>query len=204
MPAPCKAVLWAPREVPRHGPLRHPGPSREKGARPTCTRKVGPKTQNIQALACTEVPERLGEWGAQTLGTYWGAPMLSGVNGRPPTDPLLGSGAVEIACRLPSATQLNPRDRDPREGRARQSVLPVGHLSPKPQGCWRFPRPRRRWAGLGGQPWLALPLGRPQGFGRRSEDGPSLLWPSTPGTSSGRAAGSEGRVKASGRSQLIF
>ena len=87
---------------------------------------------------------------------------------------------VEIACRLPLAAQLNPLDGEPREGSARPKALPVGHLSPQPQGCRRLLRLRRRGGpGWAGSPGLALPLGRPQGLGRRSEDGPSLLWPST-------------------------
>ena len=57
-----------------------------------------------------------------------------------------------------------------------------GHLSPQPKGCRRIPRPRRRRAGLGGQPWLALPLGRPGGFGRRKRRWPKFALAFDPGS----------------------
>lgn len=69
------------------GTLR-PGPARNKGRRPTCTRKGGlinEKRKTIQALARTRVKERLGdtEQGEQTPRTPWGTLVLLGANGRP-------------------------------------------------------------------------------------------------------------------------
>lgn len=58
------------------------------------------------------------------------------------------------------------------------------HLSPQPHGCRRLQRPRRRRAWWGGAPWPGPAPGAAQGIRPRSDDGPTALWPSTPGASS--------------------
>lgn len=82
--------------------------------------------------------------GLATPGTHEGAPVLLGTRKKPLTSPLVEGGEVEVARRSPLATQVTPRDRDPRARRARRRALPVGHLSPQPHTCWQLPWPRRR------------------------------------------------------------
>lgn len=120
-----------------HRPSVRPGPAREEGARPICTRKGGliSEGNNIQALICAQVPERLGDMepGGQTPGMHWaGALVVLGANGRPPSSWEMGSrNRAPIALSRP-APPAGQRPRGEARRRARRRVC-LGDLGRPPR-----------------------------------------------------------------------